>query len=90
MQLNDEQEGVLNVVKSGANVFFTGTAGTGKSYLLCHIIAELRKQYRPDQIAITAPTGIAAVNVGGQTIHSFVGCGGRCCVCVCVCMCVCV
>jgi len=48
------------------NIFLTGGAGVGKSYLTKEII----KKY-PRNLVVIAPTGIAAVNVGGQTIHSF-------------------
>ncbi|MCM1021925.1 MAG: AAA family ATPase [Muribaculum sp.] len=48
------------------SVFLTGKAGTGKSTFLKYICANTRKKY-----VVLAPTGIAAVNVGGQTIHSF-------------------
>jgi len=48
------------------NIFLTGGAGVGKSYLT----KELIKKY-PKNLVVLAPTGIAAVNVGGQTIHSF-------------------
>ncbi|RPA97336.1 hypothetical protein L873DRAFT_1127554 [Choiromyces venosus 120613-1] len=67
--LSTDQERVLFLVKQGHNVFFTGPAGSGKSLILGHI-----KQYL-DSIgktyAITAPTGIASVLIGGQTIHSW-------------------
>ena len=48
------------------NIFLTGGAGVGKSYLTKDLI----KKY-PRNLVVLAPTGIAAVNVGGQTIHSF-------------------
>jgi len=48
------------------SVFLTGKAGTGKSTFLKYICAHTKKQY-----VVLAPTGIAAVNVGGQTLHSF-------------------
>ena len=48
------------------SVFLTGKAGTGKSTFLKYITANTRKKY-----VVLAPTGIAAVNVGGQTMHSF-------------------
>jgi len=51
---------------SSANVLITGRAGTGKSTLLEHFRSVTEKQ-----IAVLAPTGVAAVNVAGQTIHSF-------------------
>lgn len=76
--LSLEQQRVLEtVVKQGRNVFFTGSAGTGKSVLLRYIIADLKQKYKmkPDAIAVTASTGIAACNVGGTTLHSFGGVG---------------
>ena len=53
---------------SDANYFITGRAGTGKSTLL-----DLIKRTNKKTLAVLAPTGIAALNVGGQTIHSFFG-----------------
>lgn len=50
------------------NVFITGRAGTGKSTLLTYFQRNTRKK-----IVVLAPTGVAAINVGGQTIHSFFG-----------------
>jgi ATP-dependent DNA helicase PIF1 len=50
------------------NLFVTGRAGTGKSTLL----KALRDAYA-DRMVILAPTGLAAINIGGQTIHSFFG-----------------
>jgi len=59
----------------GPNMFITGGAGTGKSTILRYIIKKLAYKYGPDAIGITAPTGVAAINVSGQTIHSFFGIG---------------
>ncbi|KAM0722669.1 hypothetical protein Q7P37_002110 [Cladosporium fusiforme] len=76
--LSEEQQHVLElVVEKKKSVFFTGSAGTGKSVLLREIIASLRKKYarEPDRIAVTASTGLAACNVGGVTLHSFAGIG---------------
>ena len=76
--LSEEQEHVLNLVaEQKKSVFFTGSAGTGKSVLLREIINDLRKKYNrePDRIAVTASTGLAACNVGGVTLHSFGGIG---------------
>jgi ATP-dependent DNA helicase PIF1 len=76
--LSDEQHMVLNmVVEKQKSVFFTGSAGTGKSVLLREIVASLRRKYvkEPDRIAITASTGLAACNIGGVTLHSFSGIG---------------
>jgi ATP-dependent exoDNAse (exonuclease V) alpha subunit len=52
----------------GGNLFVTGRAGTGKSTLL----KALRDVYA-DRMVVLAPTGLAAINIGGQTIHSFFG-----------------
>jgi len=57
------------VVDERVSLFLTGDAGTGKSTLLRRLIEESRARGR--RVAVLAPTGCAAVNVGGQTIHSF-------------------
>jgi len=52
------------------------SAGTGKSVLLREIIKSLKAKYKgADEVAVTASTGMAACNVGGQTIHSYAGIG---------------
>ena len=74
--LSHEQKHVLDlVVNQQKSIFFTGSAGTGKSVLLRQIIQELRKKFirEPDRLAVTASTGLAACNVGGVTLHSFGG-----------------
>ena len=68
-----KQEIALEIMKTGRNVFLTGSAGTGKSYLLNQYIDYLKK--RKAKLAIVAPTGIAASHIGGNTIHSFFGIG---------------
>ncbi|KFX99163.1 hypothetical protein V490_01914 [Pseudogymnoascus sp. VKM F-3557] len=76
--LSGEQSNVLELVtQQKKSVFFTGSAGTGKSVLMRAIIAELRKVYKrePDRVAVTASTGLAACNIGGVTLHSFGGIG---------------
>ncbi|EOR01180.1 hypothetical protein E3P92_01743 [Wallemia ichthyophaga] len=78
LRLSNEQQKVLQmVVDESKNVFFTGSAGTGKSVLLREIITSLRKKFKkgPESVAVTASTGIAACNIGGTTLHSFTGCG---------------
>lgn len=69
MSLSEEQAAVLSAMDNPRPMLVTGKAGTGKSFLL-----EAIKEKYPD-IAITASTGIAALNVGGQTLHSFCGLG---------------
>ena len=64
-----EQMAVLNAVRAGRSVFFTGSAGTGKSYLLKRLITMLP----PQSTFITASTGAAACHIGGTTLHAFAG-----------------
>jgi energy-coupling factor transporter ATP-binding protein EcfA2 len=64
--LSEEQQELFRLIEdTGEHVFITGRAGTGKSTLLQHFAWNTKKQ-----IAICAPTGVAALNVEGQTIHS--------------------
>ena len=69
--LSAEQVKVLEMVKNGESVFFTGSAGTGKSYLLRQIVSILP----PDSTFATASTGSAACQIGGTTLHAFAGIG---------------
>ena len=63
-------------IDGGKNIFLTGPAGTGKSFVLRWIIQELKKKHnRSDSVAVTGSTGMAALQVGGQTLHSFAGVG---------------
>ncbi|KNZ79614.1 DNA repair and recombination protein pif1, mitochondrial [Termitomyces sp. J132] len=73
--LSEEQKHVIELVKSEKSLFFTGAAGTGKSVLLRKIIKELRDLWGTEAVAVTATTGIAGVNIGGSTVHSFAGIG---------------
>lgn len=54
------------VNQSSRNIFLTGKAGAGKTTFLKYI-----RESCPKQIAVVAPTGVAAINAGGVTIHSF-------------------
>lgn len=70
-EINSEIKEVLDILEnSNQNVFLTGKAGTGKSTLLRYFRATTNKYP-----VVVAPTGVAAVNVQGQTIHSFFGWG---------------
>ena len=67
--LTAEQIAVVDAVDAGiGHVFVTGRAGTGKSTLLRHLVERSTRN-----LAICAPTGVAALHVGGQTIHSLFG-----------------
>lgn len=71
--LNEEQKYALKCVSEGKNILLTGSAGTGKSYTIKYIIEYLNNANK--KYAITASTGTAAVIIGGQTLHSFLGLG---------------
>ncbi|WAQ87457.1 hypothetical protein PtA15_8A361 [Puccinia triticina] len=66
---SEEQLKVLDLVKLGRNVFFTGSAGVGKSFMLHEVVRMLKSDKR--RVSVTAPTGIAALAIGGCTIHSW-------------------
>ncbi|XP_073826368.1 pif1 DNA helicase isoform X2 [Musca autumnalis] len=72
LKLCQEQMDVLKACISGKSIFFTGSAGTGKSFLLRKIISALP----PDGTVATASTGVAACLIGGVTLHAFAGIGG--------------
>ena len=68
IQVLPEYRFILEAVKEGCPALFvTGKAGTGKSTLIRYITAQIKR------CAVVAPTAIAAINVGGSTIHSFFG-----------------
>ncbi len=69
--LSAEQKKVLHEIALGNNLLVTGGAGTGKSFLLNY----LKRNYGYLGLSVTASTGIAAVNIGGSTIHSWAGIG---------------
>ena len=67
MEMNNESIMAWNILeKTSANLFLTGKAGTGKTTFLKEL-----KQKSPKRMVVLAPTGIAAINAGGMTIHSF-------------------
>ncbi len=64
---NKEWQQALQIVQyTRRSLFLTGKAGTGKSTFLRYVAAHTKKKF-----VILAPTGIAAINAGGQTLHSF-------------------
>ena len=71
MALNAKQQEVLDVVLSNRSIAYIGCGGVGKSYLLKAII----KHLNPETTWVTAMTGIAALAIGGKTLHSALGIG---------------
>ena len=67
IELNEDTLTALNLMESTReNIFLTGKAGTGKTTLIKYFKEQTKKK-----VVILAPTGVSAVNIGGQTIHSF-------------------
>ncbi|MGE5087079.1 MAG: DEAD/DEAH box helicase [Bacillota bacterium] len=71
VELSPEQADALELLRSGENVFLTGGAGSGKSFLIRQFMREIDPKVMP----ILASTGAAAVLLGGRTFHSFFGLG---------------
>jgi ATP-dependent exoDNAse (exonuclease V) alpha subunit len=67
------QEEAINILKLGHTTFLTGSAGTGKTYVLNMFVDYLKHHNIPH--AVTASTGIAATHIAGTTIHSWSGFG---------------
>jgi len=67
MQTNKQLELAYNFVQyTGEHIFLTGKAGTGKTTFLRNL-----REHSPKRMIVVAPTGVAAINAGGVTIHSF-------------------
>ncbi|WP_237160476.1 DEAD/DEAH box helicase [Mycolicibacter engbaekii] len=66
--LTEEFREALGLLAAGRNLFLTGKAGTGKSTLIRHFMADTDRN-----VVVAAPTGIAALNVDGHTIHRLFG-----------------
>ena len=67
------QKDALDILKMGRNVFLTGPAGSGKTYVLNEYISYLKRV--GVEVAITASTGIASTHINGMTIHAWSGLG---------------
>lgn len=64
---NEEFQNALKLIQyTRQSVFLTGKAGTGKSTFLKYVCQTVKKKH-----VVLAPTGIAAINAGGSTLHSF-------------------
>ena len=68
LPLSDEQQFAYNTALTGGNLLITGLGGAGKSFTLNRIIRDLTYP-----VASTASTGIAAIQINGSTIHSYLG-----------------
>ena len=71
VELTGEQKQVMRAIKDGKNIFFTGSGGSGKSFL----ISVIRKMFNHETCFVTASTGVAASLIGGITLHAFAGIG---------------
>ena len=69
------QAEVLVRMLNGDNVFLSGSAGAGKSYVIEQYVKLKRKVNRNTNIVVTATTGLAALNISGSTVHSVTGLG---------------
>lgn len=70
--MNETQQFAYDILQAGHNVFLTGSAGTGKSY----VINNFKNNYQNrNELAITSTTGISALLIGGRTLHSWAGIG---------------
>lgn len=68
--LNVDKEDAIKIIETGENILITGNAGSGKT----HLIKEFARKSKRN-VALTATTGIAALNLGGETVHRFLGMG---------------
>jgi integrase/ABC-type dipeptide/oligopeptide/nickel transport system ATPase component len=68
--MTEKQSLAFKLAKEGKSLFITGGAGVGKSYIVRTIIQELQKE---KQVIVCAPTGSAAIQIGGTTIHKAFG-----------------
>lgn len=71
VQLSAKQQEAYDLAMAGGNIFFTGPAGCGKSTLIRALIPGMQNQGK--RVRILAPTGKAAILIGGSTIHSYLG-----------------
>ena len=70
-----KQSDAFDLLKMGKNIFLTGAAGSGKTYLLNQYIQYLKENNVG--VAVTASTGIAATHLQGTTLHSWSGLASR-------------
>jgi ATP-dependent DNA helicase PIF1 len=75
--MNFKQQYAITMMNDGNNVFLTGGAGVGKSYVIRRFIEQYRnnKTNSPNSLGITSTTGVSAILIGGKTLHSWAGIG---------------
>lgn len=73
VELSDEQQRVVNMAMRKNNIFLTGAAGSGKTVTLKEILRRLKLKKKGNKVQVIAPTGIAALPLGGKTTYSFAG-----------------
>lgn len=69
---NPEQQYTLSLIEQGKNIFINSPAGTGKSALIKNY---WQQNFKKKVLGLTSTTGISALNIGGSTLHSFLGIG---------------
>ena len=74
-ELAQEQQRAFDLAMGGSNLFITGGPGTGKSFTTQQVISALEERNGSGSVLVWAPTGIAAILVGGQTMQSKPGPG---------------
>jgi ATP-dependent DNA helicase PIF1 len=68
--LNEKQLQVIEMAKLKKNIFLTGSAGVGKSFILTRLIKKTLPEIYDDRVGVTGSTGVASVQIGAVTIHS--------------------
>ena len=66
---------MITLALEGKSLFFTGSAGTGKSFVLRVMVEELQLKHGYSTVFVTASTGLAGCNIQGVTLHAFAGIG---------------
>lgn len=73
LELDKYQKNAIQLVNAGYNLFITGSAGSGKSFLIRKCIQKCSSKYQEHSISVTSTTGISSLNIHGITIHSWAG-----------------